>query len=271
MKIKYFFLEIRIVHTILALSAHFSRFPRTLTAFRLHFSHTFFVLWLHFDGIFPVLFLHWIERWLTEVFREIAIWLAEKIWTGLDLNCWRSERRCKRNGRWIGYGILLIGFLIPFIVHFVSFENHFFSLLKKRQTNARACRYVRFESVTKFCNEYVQQKVCWEIPLRISLCKPHYIINLDGSDSSSDINVTNSLCCYDHFVITIIIVATFNIYTLRYNKIIIIFNICFAQINIQEDIIKYALHVKIEYEITMLPFYNFEFKIKCEDVYYMKH
>ena len=44
-----------------------------------------------------------------------------------------------------------------------------------------------------------------------------------------------------------------------------------AQINIQEDIIKYALHVKIEYEITMLPFYNFEFKIKCEDVYYMKH
>ena len=132
MKIKYFFLEIRIVHTILALSAHFSRFPRTLTAFRLHFSHTFFVLWLHFDGIFPVLFLHWIERWLTEVFREIAIWLAEKIWTGLDLNCWRSERGCKRNGRWIGYGILLIGFLIPFIVHFVSFENHFFSLLKKK-------------------------------------------------------------------------------------------------------------------------------------------
>ena len=80
------------------------------------------------------------------------------------------------------------------------------------------------------------------------------------------------MCCYDHFVIIIIIVATFNIYTLRYNKIIIIIiNIYFAQINIQEDIIKYALHVKIEYEITMSPFYNFEFKIKCEDVYYMKH
>ena len=143
------------------------------------------------------------------------------------------------------------------------------------QTNARACRWVRFESVTKFCNEYVQgeQKVCWEIPLRISVCKPHSIIisTWTLSDLSSDINVINGLCCYDPFVIIIIIVATFNIYTLRYNKIIIIFNIYFAQINIQEDIIKYALHVKIEYEITMLPFYNFEFKIKCEDVYYMKH
>ena len=77
------------------------------------------------------------------------------------------------------------------------------------------------------------------------------------------------MCCYDHFVLIIIIVVIFNIYTLRYNEII--FNIYIAQINIQEDIIKYALHVKIEYEITVLPFYNFEFKIKCEDVYYMKH
>lgn len=101
---------------------------------------------------------------------------------------------------------------------------------------------------------------------------PIILLTWTVSDSSSDINVTNSLCCYDHFVIIITIVATFNIYTLRYNKIIIIiFNIYFAQINIQEDIIKYALHVKIEYEITMSPFYNFEFKIKCEDVYYMKH
>ena len=53
--------------------------------------------------------------------------------------------------------------------------------------------------------------------------------------------------------------------------IIIIFNIYMVQINIQEDMIKSALHIKIEYEITMLPIYNFEFTIKCEDVYYMKH
>ena len=55
--------------------------------------------------------------------------------------------------------------------------------------------------------------------------------------------------------------------------IIIIFNICIAQINIQEDKIKCALHIRIEYEITnnMLPIYNFEFIIKFEDVYYMKH
>ena len=67
----------------------------------------------------------------------------------------------------------------------------------------------------------------------------------------------------------IIIVVIFNLKTLKI--IIIIFNIYMAQINIQEDIIKYALHVKIEYEIIMLPIYNFEFTIKCEDVYYMKH
>ena len=68
-------------------------------------------------------------------------------------------------------------------------------------------------------------------------------------------------------VMIIIIVVIFNLKTLKI--IIIIFNIYMAQINIQEDIIKYALHVKIEYEITVLPFYNFEFKIKCEDVYYI--
>ena len=51
----------------------------------------------------------------------------------------------------------------------------------------------------------------------------------------------------------------------------IIFNIYTAQFNIQEDMIKSALHITIEYEITMLPIYNFEFTIKCEDVYYMKH
>ena len=53
--------------------------------------------------------------------------------------------------------------------------------------------------------------------------------------------------------------------------IIILFNIYIAQINIQEDMIKCALHIKIESKITMLPIYNFEFTIKCEDVYYMKH
>ena len=52
---------------------------------------------------------------------------------------------------------------------------------------------------------------------------------------------------------------------------IIIFNIYIGQINIQGDMIKCALHIKIEYEITMLPIYNFECTIKCEDVYYMKH
>ena len=44
-----------------------------------------------------------------------------------------------------------------------------------------------------------------------------------------------------------------------------------AQINVQEDMIKCALDIKIEYEITMLPIYTFEFTIKCEDVYCMKH
>ena len=35
--------------------------------------------------------------------------------------------------------------------------------------------------------------------------------------------------------------------------IMIIFNIYIAQINIQEDMIKCALHIKIESKITMLP------------------
>ena len=35
--------------------------------------------------------------------------------------------------------------------------------------------------------------------------------------------------------------------------------------------IKCALHIQIESKITMLPIYNFEFKMKCEDIYYMKH
>ena len=36
--------------------------------------------------------------------------------------------------------------------------------------------------------------------------------------------------------------------------------------------IKCALHIKIESKMTiMLPIYNVEFTIKCEDVYYMKH
>ena len=50
--------------------------------------------------------------------------------------------------------------------------------------------------------------------------------------------------------------------------IIIIFNIYIAQNNIQEDMIKCILHIKIKSKITMLPIYNFEFTIKCEDVYY---
>ena len=53
--------------------------------------------------------------------------------------------------------------------------------------------------------------------------------------------------------------------------IIIIFNIYIAQINIQEDMIKCALHIKIESKITMLPIYNFEFTIKCESINYRKH
>ena len=53
--------------------------------------------------------------------------------------------------------------------------------------------------------------------------------------------------------------------------LIIIFNIYIAQINIQENMIKCALHIKIESKITMSPIYNFEFTIKCEDVYCTKH
>ena len=48
------------------------------------------------------------------------------------------------------------------------------------------------------------------------------------------------------------------------------FNINIAQINIQKDMIKCALHIKIESKL-LLPIYNFEFTVKCEDVYYMKH
>ena len=70
---------------------------------------------------------------------------------------------------------------------------------------------------------------------------------------------------YNLIIIIIIIIIIITI-------IIIIFNIYIAQINIQEDMIpKCALQIKIEYEITMLPIYNFEFTIKCEDVYYMKN
>ena len=56
-----------------------------------------------------------------------------------------------------------------------------------------------------------------------------------------------------------------------FRGIIIIFDIYIAQISIQEDMIKCALNIKIESRISMLPIYNFAFRIKCEDVYYMKH
>ena len=62
-----------------------------------------------------------------------------------------------------------------------------------------------------------------------------------------------------------------NRYDVNTRIIIIIFNIYIAQINIQEDMIKYALHIKIESKLTMLPIYNFEFTIKCESIYYRKH
>ena len=44
----------------------------------------------------------------------------------------------------------------------------------------------------------------------------------------------------------------------------IIFNIYTAQFNIQEDMIKCALHITIEYEITMFPISNFEFTINAK-------
>ena len=65
------------------------------------------------------------------------------------------------------------------------------------------------------------------------------------------------LCSHTVIIIIVIIII-----------IIIIFNIHIVQINIQEDMNKCALHIKVEYEITI---YNFEFTIKCEDVYNMKH
>ena len=58
-----------------------------------------------------------------------------------------------------------------------------------------------------------------------------------------------------------------NRYDVNTGIIIIIFNIYIAQINIQEDMIKCALHIKIESKLTMLPIYNFEFTIKCESIY----
>ena len=54
------------------------------------------------------------------------------------------------------------------------------------------------------------------------------------------------------------------------NKVII-FNIYIAEINMQEDMTKCTLHIKTESKITMLPVYNFEFTIKCEDINFMKH
>ena len=79
-----------------------------------------------------------------------------------------------------------------------------------------------------------------------------------------------------------IIIIIFNIYVVQINIIIIIiviiiFNIYVVQINIQENMINalYILELKITklklIKITMLPIYNFEFTIKCEDIYYMKH
>ena len=62
-----------------------------------------------------------------------------------------------------------------------------------------------------------------------------------------------------------------NRYNVNTRIIKIIFNIYVAQINIQEDMIKCALHIKIESKITMLPIYNFEFTIKCESINYRKH
>ena len=62
-----------------------------------------------------------------------------------------------------------------------------------------------------------------------------------------------------------------NRYNVNTRIIKIIFNIYVAQINIQEDMIKCALHIKIESKIIMLPIYNFEFTIKCESINYRKH
>ena len=62
-----------------------------------------------------------------------------------------------------------------------------------------------------------------------------------------------------------------NRYDVNRRRRIIIFNIYIAQINIQEDMIKCALHIKIESKITMLPIYNLEFTIKCESIYYRKN
>ena len=57
-----------------------------------------------------------------------------------------------------------------------------------------------------------------------------------------------------------------------YIIIIMIFTIYIAQINTQEDKIKCTLHIKIEYEITMLTIYKFEFTItacvySCDDLH----
>ena len=54
------------------------------------------------------------------------------------------------------------------------------------------------------------------------------------------------LATMNHMIITITTIIIIII-------IIIIFNIYIAQINIQEDMIKCALHIKIESKITMLP------------------
>ena len=114
-------------------------------------------------------------------------------------------------------------------------------------------------------NSYIQTVAIKESKLERGLKPTETEVNIHDEDWNS---VQQTLPRHHDVRWLIIIIIIIIIIT---TIIIIIFNIYIAQINIQEDMIKCALHIKIESKITMLPIYNFEFTIKCEDVYYMKH
>lgn len=112
-----------------SLSPHIDR---TWTALFSHFFRTLTALWRHLSRTFPT--LNW-----TLAYRGLsgncymARW-ENMDWTGSKLLAEWTWMETKWSVDWI-WDTFLIDFLIPFIVHFVSFEHHFFSSIKKKNAN----------------------------------------------------------------------------------------------------------------------------------------
>ena len=121
-----------IVHTIFALFSLSPHIDRTWTALFSHFFRTLTALWRHLSRTFPT--LNW-----TLSYRGLsgncymARW-ENMDWTGSKLLAEWTWMETKWSVDWI-WDTFLIDFLIPFIVHFVSFEHHFFSSIKKKNAN----------------------------------------------------------------------------------------------------------------------------------------